>query len=70
MTFNGNEIKKIQFHPIELGWELPRSQRGNPRIASEPLARQIIEHLAELSAPYGTEIRYENGIGVWTANPG
>ena len=44
MTFNGNEIKKIQFHPIELGWELPRSQRGNPRIASEPLARQIIEH--------------------------
>jgi poly-gamma-glutamate synthesis protein (capsule biosynthesis protein) len=70
MTFRGNNVEEIRFHPIELGWELPRSQRGNPRIAPEPLARQIITHLAELSAPYGTEIRYEDGIGIWTADDG
>ena len=68
MSFRGKNIEEIRFHPIELGWELPRSQRGTPRIAPEPLARQIIEHLAELSAPYGTEIRYEDGVGVWTGD--
>ncbi len=67
-TFRGNAVEELRFHPIELGWEMPRSQRGNPRIAPEPLGREIIEHLAELSAPYGTKIRYENGIGVWTAD--
>ncbi len=66
--FRGAEAVEIRFHPIELGWRMPRSQRGTPRLAPEPLAREIIEHLAELSEPFGTEIRYEGGVGVWRAD--
>ncbi len=64
-TFEGSEVVEIRFYPIELGWRAPRSQRGTPRIAPEELGRNIIEHLAELSRPFGTEIRYEGGVGVW-----
>ena len=65
VTFEGSEAVEIVFHPIELGWKAPRSQRGTPRIAPEELGRRIIEHLAELSKPFGTEIVYEDGVGVW-----
>ena len=64
-TFQGDEVTEIRFYPIELSWQAPRSRRGTPRIAPEELGRKIIEHLAELSAPFGTEIRYEGGVGVW-----
>jgi poly-gamma-glutamate capsule biosynthesis protein CapA/YwtB (metallophosphatase superfamily) len=63
--FEGDEVVEIRLYPIELGWKAPRSQRGDPRIAPEALGRKIIEHLAELSAPFGTSIDYEDGIGVW-----
>jgi poly-gamma-glutamate synthesis protein (capsule biosynthesis protein) len=63
--FEGEEVVEIRLYPIELGWKEPRSQRGTPRIAPEALGRRIIEHLAELSRPFGTEIEYEGGVGVW-----
>lgn len=64
--FEGDEVVRLRLYPIELGWRQPRSQRGTPRLADEALGFRIIEHLAELSRPFGTEIRYENGIGVWS----
>jgi len=64
-TFEGDEVVEIVFHPIELSWKAPRGRRGTPRIAPEELGRKIIEHLAALSRPYGTEIRHEDGVGVW-----
>ena len=64
-TFEGDEVVEIVFYPIELEWKAPRGRRGTPRIAPEELGRKIIEHLAALSRPYGTEIVYENGVGVW-----
>ena len=64
-TFEGDEVVEIVFHPIELSWKAPRGRRGTPRIAPEELGHKIIEHLAALSRPYGTEIRYEGGVGVW-----
>jgi len=63
--FEGDELVELRLYPIELGWRAPRSQRGTPRMAPEPLGRKIIEHLAELSEPFGTVIVYENGVGIW-----
>jgi poly-gamma-glutamate capsule biosynthesis protein CapA/YwtB (metallophosphatase superfamily) len=63
--FAGDELVELRLYPIELGWQQPRSQRGTPRLAPEPSGRKIIEHLAELSRPFGTEIAYEDGMGVW-----
>lgn len=65
VDFEGTEAAEIRFYPIELGWKAPRSQRGTPRLAPPELGRKIIEHLAALSNPFGTEIQYEDGIGVW-----
>ena len=59
----------ITLSPIDLGQKAPRSQRGTPRLADEATARRIIGRLAELSAPFGTTIVYENGIGVWRPGP-
>ena len=64
-TFRGDEVVEFRLHPIELGWKSPRSQRGTPRLAPAPLDRAIIERVAELSEPFGTHIRYEDGVGVW-----
>jgi poly-gamma-glutamate synthesis protein (capsule biosynthesis protein) len=64
-TFEGEELVELRLYPIELSWKAPRSRRGTPRLAPEPVARKIIERLAELSEAFGTRILYEDGVGVW-----
>lgn len=55
------KLTKLELMPAELGFGLPRSVGGWPRPCYDD---GIIEHLAELSAPYGTKMHVENGIGV------
>jgi poly-gamma-glutamate synthesis protein (capsule biosynthesis protein) len=59
------ELSEITFHPITLGFEAHRSQRGRPMMADPELGKKIIERLTEMSERYGTEIVYENGVGRW-----
>src|SRR5699024_10873946 len=54
------KVKDIYLHPIELGFELPRYQRGWPKLSDK---MEIIEELQRLSKPYGTKIEMEDGIG-------
>ena len=59
-----NKNKKINLFPIELGYKLPRPQRGRPVIAREENKQRIINKLADLSSDFGTEIQYsERGVG-------
>lgn len=53
-------LNKLELLPIELGFELPRSQNGWPKPAMD---ESILERLKEMSASYGTDIKIENGIG-------
>lgn len=56
------ELTKLELMPIELQFDQPIWKRGNPRFSRQ---HGIIEHLAEISAPYGTKIRVdEHGYGV------
>lgn len=64
-TFEGNQLVDLKLYPIDLGQTAPRSQRGTPRLATEETGRKIIDRLARLSAPFGTTIVYEDGVGVW-----
>jgi poly-gamma-glutamate synthesis protein (capsule biosynthesis protein) len=64
-TFRGSRLVDLKLYPIDLAQTAPRSQRGTPRLADEETGRKIIEHLAEMSAEFGTTIEYKNGIGVW-----
>jgi len=49
----------IDLHPLDLGADRPRPGRGWPRAATGEHAAGILEGLAELSEPYGTEIAVE-----------
>jgi poly-gamma-glutamate capsule biosynthesis protein CapA/YwtB (metallophosphatase superfamily) len=62
--FEAGRMKSIVLHPIELGHGLPRSQKGTPRLADRAVAQKIIERLARLSKPFGTNIRFVDGVGV------
>ena len=61
-TFEGDHVKEIRLYPILLN----RAGHlfGIPYPAPPADAKRIIEELAKLSAPYGTRIDFENGVGV------
>ena len=63
-SYLSGKLQKIELIPIDLGQKKARPQRGRPVLASGDLAQAIIQRLAELSAPYGTKIAFENGRGV------
>ena len=62
--FRGKTLQSVKLHPITLGFGKPRQARGRPLFASAELAKKIVDDLARLSKPYGTEIVLENGVGV------
>jgi poly-gamma-glutamate synthesis protein (capsule biosynthesis protein) len=66
--FGPDGVERIDLHPAELGFEEPRPRRGRPRLAEGAAATRILDRLAELSEPYGTEIEIEDGRG--TIRPG
>ncbi|WP_396890989.1 CapA family protein [Natronomonas sp.] len=53
-------LEGVRLYPLDLGYEKPRSQRGRPMLASGATASEIVERLADLSAPYGTTIVAED----------
>jgi poly-gamma-glutamate capsule biosynthesis protein CapA/YwtB (metallophosphatase superfamily) len=58
--WQGEKMTELELIPVELGFGEPRSRRGTPRLSADPT---ILPHLAELSAPYGTQIALEGSIG-------
>ena len=64
VTFDRAHLKSVELHPIDLGANLPRAQKGTPRTADPALSKKIVERLARLSTPYGTRIRFANNIGI------
>ena len=66
---NGRNLCKLELCPAVLT-DKPVSQSGRPMLADDKVGREIIEYLAELSAPFGTKIVLDNGIGVVQPLPG
>jgi poly-gamma-glutamate synthesis protein (capsule biosynthesis protein) len=62
--FETGELKRIEIHPIDLGFDESRYQRGAPLRANTQQSERIIDEISELSEKYNTEIVYEDGIGV------
>ncbi len=67
--FEAGLLREIRLAPVTLGYDTPRSRRGRPMLAGLELGRKIIDDLARLSAPFGTEVRFEDGVGVITMPP-
>ena len=62
--YSGGQVIEIKLYPIDLGVEIKGADRGVPRMASRAHGDRILERLRKLSAPLGTTIRIENGVGV------
>jgi poly-gamma-glutamate capsule biosynthesis protein CapA/YwtB (metallophosphatase superfamily) len=64
VSFRGGQLAEIRLHPIELGGEAPRSQRGRPMLATGAAAKEALDQFAALSAPFGVTIEARDGVGV------
>lgn len=60
-TVEDGGFRQIRLYPIDLHMKKPRSRIGVPSIAGND---DVLEYLAELSRPLGTEIRINNHIGI------
>ena len=63
--FAEGRIKRIVFHPIDLGHGRPRAQRGRPVLAKGEVAKRIGERVIRLSAAFGTKLRAEGETVVY-----
>lgn len=59
-TMEDGKLTQVQLHPISLGQELPRSQKGRPVLSKD---EKWLNYLADLSKPYGTNIEIKDGVG-------
>lgn len=55
---------RILLSPLDLSGDPDLSCPGIPRLASEPVAKAILERLQVLSAPLGTRIRRRKNVGI------
>ena len=62
--FKEKKLARIELYPLDLGFAKPRWQRGRPLLAEEKLGREIIEKVAGLSRRRGTEVKWQNGLGL------
>jgi poly-gamma-glutamate synthesis protein (capsule biosynthesis protein) len=62
VTYADGRAATMALHPVTLGMDEPRYQRGTPRLAEGAEAGQILDRVARLSRPYGTTIRIGDGV--------
>ncbi|MDJ0841108.1 MAG: CapA family protein [Acidobacteriota bacterium] len=64
MHFEDKTLTRLELHPITMGFGLEVHRRGLPKLARGEEALAIIEDLARLSKPYGTQIQFQDDIGT------
>jgi poly-gamma-glutamate synthesis protein (capsule biosynthesis protein) len=62
-------VAEIRLHPIDLGTAVEGAGKGVPGTASPAVAQRILERMQRLSAPFGTTITIEKGVGVIRLTP-
>jgi len=63
ITYEDGKVVEIEIHPVSLGFGQPLWERGIPMLGRGDEAREILEHIADLSKPYGTAMTIEDGVG-------
>jgi poly-gamma-glutamate synthesis protein (capsule biosynthesis protein) len=66
--YRNGQLFQLRLYPLDLGGpstpERSRTQQGIPHLAGPSDAKRILQALQQASAPYGTEIRIENNVGL------
>ena len=60
-TMADGKLTEVKLYPIDLGQHKPRSQKGVPVLSGN---EEVLKYMAELSAPYGTQIHIADGVGT------
>jgi poly-gamma-glutamate capsule biosynthesis protein CapA/YwtB (metallophosphatase superfamily) len=63
VTYQRGEVSEIKLYPVIIESSHAPTD-GRPRPADPEQARRILARLQALSAPYGTQIRIVNGVGI------
>ncbi len=61
--YEKGQVSEIRLYPVDLGYGRRLTESGVPRVPSPEVARRILEHLKQMSEPFGTEISIEENIG-------
>ncbi len=64
ITYGAQGALKMVLHPVTLGVDEPRYQRGTPRMAEGAEAEAIIGRVQKLSRTYGTTVTFGDGVGA------
>jgi poly-gamma-glutamate synthesis protein (capsule biosynthesis protein) len=70
--YQDGKLREVRIYPIDLGADktkTPWSRSSIPQTPTAERARQILTDLQTYSAPFGTKIAIENGIGVIRVPP-
>jgi len=59
----GGELQEMTLWPISLGFGEPSYRIGTPRLTRDPA---VFEEVIELSEPFGTRFRVDDGKAIWT----
>ncbi len=62
-TYRHGKVREIRLYPVAIESSHTAAD-GRPRPADPAQARQILERIQALSAPYGTRIQIVNGVGI------
>jgi poly-gamma-glutamate synthesis protein (capsule biosynthesis protein) len=62
--YSNGQVVEIKRYPIDLGVDAKGANKGVPAMASPARGQAILERLQLLSAPFGTKISIEKGIGI------
>ena len=60
-TMEDGKITQLKLYPIELGMELPRSQKGVPVLNGSV---KTLEYMRDLCKPFGTEMDIKDGVAT------
>ena len=67
--WEGGKFVEAELHPITLGFQTPRSERGRPKLASGADAERILDMMVTRSKSFGATVTKKNGVGIVTPTP-
>ena len=64
--WEAGKFLEAELHPITLGFQTPRSERGRPKLASGADSARILEMVTARSKAFGATVTVRNGVGIVT----
>ncbi len=62
--FEKGVFKRARLHPVDLGFGLPRAQRGRPVLAGREVGQRVLERVRRISTRYGTDVKIVDNVGI------